>query len=139
MINSRNLFDLVPAAKLKVERLMGLCVANNIDLLVTSTYRDTESQNALYAQGRTTPGKIVTNAKGGESFHNYKCAVDIVPIVNGKPVWDGSDPIWARLGELGKDAGLDWAGEWKTFKELAHFQYTGGLTIEDLKDGKQIK
>jgi len=139
MINSRNLFDLAPPAKLKVERLMGLCVANNIDLLVTSTYRDTESQNALYAQGRTTPGKIVTNAKGGESFHNYKCAVDIVPIVNGKPVWDGSDPIWARLGELGKDAGLDWAGEWKTFKELAHFQYTGGLTIEDLKDGKQIK
>jgi peptidoglycan L-alanyl-D-glutamate endopeptidase CwlK len=138
MINSRNLNDLLPVVKLKVERFMGLCVANGIDLLITSTYRDYESQDALYAQGRTAPGKIVTNAKGGHSFHNYQCAVDVVPIVNGKPDWDGSHPVWAKLGEFGKQAGLDWAGEWKTFKELAHFQYTGGLTIDDLIAGKKI-
>jgi len=138
MINSRNLNDLAPPVKLRVERLMGLCVANNIDLLITSTYRDKDSQDALYAQGRTAPGKIVTNAKGGESYHNYKCAVDVVPLVNGKPDWDGSHPIWAKIGELGKTAGLEWAGEWKKFKELAHFQYTGGLTLADLAAGKQI-
>ena len=138
MINSRNLNDLAPPVKLRVEWLMGLCVANNIDLLITSTYRDKDSQDALYAQGRTAPGKIVTNAKGGESYHNYKCAVDVVPLVNGKPDWDGSHPVWAKIGELGKTAGLEWAGEWKKFKELAHFQYIGGLTLADLAAGKQI-
>jgi len=138
MISSRNLNDLLPVVKSKVERFMGLCVANGIDLLVTSTYRDNESQNALYAQGRTAPGSIVTNAKGGQSFHNFQCAVDVVPLVNGKPDWDGSHPIWAKLGELGKQAGLEWAGEWKTFKELAHFQYTGGLSLADLSVGKKI-
>lgn len=138
MINSRSLDDLIPQAKERVEKFIALCKENGIDLLVTSTYRDLESQTALYDQGRTTAGKIVTNARAGESFHNYRCAVDVVPLVNGKPEWDGSAPVWAKVGELGKQAGLDWAGEWHSFKELAHFQYTGGLTIAQLKAGTAI-
>jgi peptidoglycan L-alanyl-D-glutamate endopeptidase CwlK len=138
MINSRSLDELLPPARSRVDAFLASCKENGIDLLVTSTYRDIESQNALYAQGRTTPGNIVTNAKGGQSFHNFRCAVDVVPLVNGKAVWDGKDPIWAKVGELGKAAGLEWAGEWKTFKELAHFQYTGGLTLADLNAGKPV-
>jgi peptidoglycan L-alanyl-D-glutamate endopeptidase CwlK len=138
MINSRSLDELVPPAKERVERFIDLCKDNDIDLLVTSTYRDHESQNALYAQGRTTAGKVVTNAKAGDSWHNWRCAVDVVPLINGKPHWDGSDPVWNRIGELGEQAGLEWAGRWRTFKELAHFQYTGGLTLTDLKNGKEI-
>ena len=138
MINSRSLDDLVPAARNRIEDFLALCKHDGIDILVTSTYRDMESQNALYAQGRTAPGKIVTNAKAGESFHNFRCAVDVVPLVNGKPDWDGSHPIWKQIGELGKQAGLEWAGEWRTFKELAHFQYTGGLTLAQLKSGSTI-
>jgi peptidoglycan L-alanyl-D-glutamate endopeptidase CwlK len=64
--------------------------------------------------------------------------VDVVPLVNGKPDWDGSHPVWARIGELGKEAGLEWAGEWKSFRELAHFQYTGGHTLAQLKTGATI-
>jgi peptidoglycan LD-endopeptidase CwlK len=138
MINSRDLNELLPEVKSRVERFIELCKESDIDLLVTSTYRDIESQDALYAQGRTSEGKIVTNAKGGDSFHNWRCAVDVVPLVAGKPDWDGSHPIWAKIGELGEQAGLDWAGKWVTFKELAHFQYTGGLTIAQLKEGAQI-
>jgi len=138
MINSRSLEDLIPQAKERVEKFIALCKENDIDLLVTSTYRDNESQTALYEQGRTTPGKIVTNAKCGDSWHNWRCAVDVVPLVNGKPDWDGSHPIWNKVGELGEQAGLEWAGRWQTFKELAHFQYTGGLTLTDLKEGKEI-
>jgi peptidoglycan L-alanyl-D-glutamate endopeptidase CwlK len=138
MINSRSLDELAPPVKERVENFLNLCKENNIDLLVTSTYRDNESQQALYAQGRTTAGKVVTNAKAGDSWHNWRCAVDVVPLVNGKPNWDGSDPVWAKIGELGNQAGLEWAGNWKTFKELAHFQYTGGLTLADLKNGKTI-
>lgn len=121
MINSRSLDELAPPVKERVENFLNLCKKNNIDLLVTSTYRDNESQQALYAQGRTTAGKVVTNAKAGDSWHNWRCAVDVVPLVNGKPNWDGSDPVWAKIGELGNQAGLEWAGNWKTFKELAHF------------------
>jgi len=138
MINSRNINDLLPNVQVRVEKFIELCDEEGIDLLITSTYRDNESQEALYEQGRTRPGKVVTNAKSGESWHNYRCAIDIVPLVNGKPNWDGSDPIWEKIGELGEQAGLEWAGRWRTFKELAHFQYTGGLTLADLKAGKEI-
>ena len=138
MINSRDINELLPPVKVKVEKFKALCKESGIDLLITSTYRDNESQNALYAQGRTAPGKIVTNAKAGQSWHNFRCAIDVVPLVNGKPVWDGDDPIWVKVGKLGKEAGLEWAGEWKKFKEMAHFQYTGGLTMAQLNAGGKI-
>jgi len=136
MINSRSLDDLLPLVRKRVEAFIKAAKDSGIDLLVTSTYRDDESQNALYAQGRTTAGKIVTNAKAGESFHNYRCAVDVVPIINGKPVWDTKYQVWQTIGRLGKEAGLEWAGDWKRFKEYPHFQYTSGLTLAELKQQK---
>ena len=138
MINSRSLDDLIPEAKKRVQAFITACKLEGIDLLVTSTYRDNASQEELYAQGRTKQGKVVTNARAGQSFHNYRCAVDVVPIRNGKPVWDSKDQIWQIIGRLGKEAGLEWAGDWKRFKELAHFQYTGELTLAQLQSGAKI-
>jgi peptidoglycan L-alanyl-D-glutamate endopeptidase CwlK len=138
MINSRSLDDLLPEVRRRVGCFLSNAKAQGIDLLVTSTYRDNASQEALYAQGRTKPGKIVTNARAGQSFHNYRCAVDVVPIRNGKPVWDAKDPVWQTVGKLGKEAGLEWAGDWKRFREMAHFQYTGGLTLAQLQTGAKI-
>ena len=138
MINSRNLDDLLPQVKIKVEQFIQACKDKGIDILVTSTYRDMESQDALYEQGRTTPGKIVTNARAGDSYHNWRCAVDVVPIIGGKPDWDGSHPAWQQIGEIGEECGLEWAGRWKSFRELAHFQYTNGLTLAQLKEGSVI-
>jgi len=140
MINSRKLEDLEPRVRELCEKLIAECDAVGIDILITSTYRDNESQNALYAQGRTLPGNKVTNAKGGQSFHNYRIAFDMVPLINGKPLWStkGSDgEIWKRIGEIGVNLGLEWAGNWKTFKEYPHFQLTGGLTIKELASGKK--
>lgn len=138
MINSRSLDELLPQVRERVEKFLAACKAEGIDLLVTSTYRDNQSQEALYAQGRTKPGVKVTNARAGQSFHNYRCAVDVVPMMNGKPVWNVKDPVWRRVGALGKAAGLEWAGDWTRFKEYAHFQYTGGLTLAQLQKGVQI-
>ncbi len=138
MINSRSLDELLPQVRERVEKFLAACKAEGIDLLVTSTYRDNQSQEALYAQGRTKPGVKVTNARAGQSFHNYRCAVDVVPMMNGKPVWNVKDPVWQRVGTLGKAAGLEWAGDWTRFKEYAHFQYTGGLTLAQLQKGVQI-
>ena len=138
MINSRSLDDLVPPAKQRAQAFVEAAKAKGIDLLVTSTYRDNESQAALYAQGRTTPGDVVTNARPGQSWHNYRCALDVVALVNGKPIWNKKDPIWQKIGEIGKSCGLEWAGDWVTFKEFPHFQYTGGMTLAQLQQGSKI-
>lgn len=84
------------------------------------------------------PGKKVTNAKGGQSFHNFRVAFDVVPLVNGKAVWSDSG-LWQHIGKLGKDLGLEWAGDWRTFKEMPHFQFTQGLTLKDFQQGKNLK
>ena len=137
MINSRSLDDLVPPAKQRAQAFVEAAKAKGIDLLVTSTYRDNESQDALYAQGRTTPGNVVTRAKAGQSWHNYRCALDVVPLVNGKAIWD-DQAMWKQVGEIGKSCGLEWAGDWVTFKEFPHFQYTGGMTLAQLQQGAKI-
>lgn len=137
MINSRDLKDLVPPAYQKALAFVAACKKAGIDVLVTSTYRDPESQAALYAQGRTTPGKVITNAKAGQSWHNWRCAFDFVPIVNGKAQWN--DPgTFTRCGEIAESVGLEWAGRWQRFREAAHVQYTGGLTLADLQNGKEV-
>lgn len=138
MISSRDLMELFPAVRARAEKFIAACKAEDITLLVTCTYRDFSAQDALYAQGRTTKGARVTNAKGGQSYHNYRVALDVVPLRNGKPVWNtsGADGLlWKRIGAIGKSFGFEWAGDWKTFKEFPHFQYTGGLTLAQLKSG----
>lgn len=135
MINSRNINDLNSKVTAMASEFINRCKAEGIDVLITSTYRDAESQNALYAQGRTKPGKKVTNAKGGQSFHNWRVAFDFVPIVGGKAIWN-DDALWTKCGEIAESIGLEWAGRWVKFKEMAHCQYTGGLTLADFQVGK---
>ncbi|ARU30882.1 hypothetical protein CAP31_03780 [Sulfuriferula sp. AH1] len=142
MITSRKLDDLQLPVKIKALNLIHECKLAGIDLLITCTYRDFEAQNALYAQGRTVPGRIVTNARGGQSFHNFHMAFDVVPLRAGKPVWGttGADGLlWQKVGALGEAQGLEWAGRWKRFRELPHFQLTGGLTLAEVNAGKKLE
>lgn len=141
MINSRNISDLLPQVQPLANAFIEKCKAAGIDVLITSTYRDKESQAALFAQGRTTPGKIVTNARAGQSFHNYRVAFDVVPLRNGKAVWGTANEdavLWKKIGAIGVECGLEWAGNWRTFKEFPHFQFTGGLTLADFQAGKVL-
>lgn len=138
---SRNLSDLHPVVREMAIKHIEACKQAGIELLVTSTYRSNEEQDALYAQGRTKPGKKVTNAKGGQSMHNYRLAYDIVPLRNGKPVWGTSGvdgKLWKLVGNLGKAQGLEWAGDWKTFKEYPHFQYTNGRPLSHFQNGGKL-
>jgi peptidoglycan L-alanyl-D-glutamate endopeptidase CwlK len=139
MVNSRDLNDLLPPVKRRAQSLVDACRAVGIDILITCTLRDEAAQAALYAQGRTKPGPRVTNAKPGQSAHQYRVAFDLVPLRSGKPVWGttGVDKaLWQRVGTLGESLGLEWAGRWTSFPEFPHFQYLGGLSIADLKAGK---
>lgn len=152
IINSRNPSDLLPRVHTLAEDLYLRAQEEGVDLLITSTFRNFESQKALYAQGRTEAGmpcvcggkinrigtcrkhplgRTVTNAAAGHSWHNWKRAFDVVPVVNGKAVWDDDD-LWERIGAWGIECGLEWAGSWKSFPERAHFQLTEGLTLQGL-------
>jgi peptidoglycan L-alanyl-D-glutamate endopeptidase CwlK len=141
MISSRNLNDLHPAVAMKARAHLKACADEGIDIIVTCTYRDAEEQERLYAIGRTKPGSKVTNAKAGQSFHNYRLAYDVVPMRNGKPVWKTTGEegkLWERVGELGEAQGLEWAGRWVKFRETAHFQYTGGHTLQHFQKGNSL-
>ena len=103
-------------------------------VIITCTYRNDDEQAALYAKGRSLPGKKVTNAKPGESKHNKLDAktgkpaaeaFDIAIIVDGKLNWDINHRVWQLAGEVGEQLGLEWAGRWIRFKEGPHFQLKG--------------
>ena len=127
---SRDLNDLKPEFRTLVDPWLAACSAAGLDILVTCTLRTNEQQAALYDQGRSNPGRIVTNAQPGQSAHNYGLALDVVPIVNGKADWSGSSPSWQQLAKLGQGAGLDWLGApGSPFKEQAHFQLPNWRTV----------
>jgi RHS repeat-associated protein len=93
----------------------------------TRTYAE---QNALYAQGRTAPGPIVTNASSGYSFHNFGVAFD-VGIFRGRSYVEGGSG-YTSVGHLGERTGLEWGGRWRSFQDTPHFQYPG-LNLDTLR------
>lgn len=85
--------------------------------------------------GPQKSGPKVTNAGPGESFHQYRRAYDCVPVLQGKPIWGTGGEgaaLWENVGKLGKKCGLEWAGDWTTFREFPHFQFTDGKDISDV-------
>lgn len=96
-------------------------------MTVWSGVRTTAQQVALFEQGRTKPGKIVTYLDGVQKTSNHQVkadglgyAVDMVFLVNGRPSWDDAHP-WALYGAMAKALGLTWGGEWK-MRDLAHIE-----------------
>lgn len=135
---SRALSDLEPVVQTKALKFVDACKAAGIEILIYCTYRSTEEQDELYTQGRSKPGDIVTNARGGESFHNFRCAFDFVPLVAGKPAWKNTE-LYRKAGLLAESVGLEWAGRWTgKLRETAHCQFTNGLKLADLKAGKKV-
>jgi peptidoglycan L-alanyl-D-glutamate endopeptidase CwlK len=91
-----------------------------ITIKVISGYRSYEEQDALYAKGRTAPGDIVTNARGGHSNHNFGIAFDI-GVFEGNS-YLGDSPKYKAVGALGMELGLEWGGNWTTIVDQPHFQ-----------------
>jgi peptidoglycan L-alanyl-D-glutamate endopeptidase CwlK len=79
----------------------------------TDGYRSIKDQDAVYEQGRTTPGPIVTKARGGYSPHNYGCATDWCLWEDGKPIWDEKDPRWFEYEIACAKAGAVYGGSFK--------------------------
>lgn len=144
LISLQRVDQLHPSIREDVKRFLEIAKQGGINLRVTSAYRNFNEQNELYAKGRTKPGKIVTNAKGGESKHNYGVAFDVVIMDNGQPVWNYNDPRWNEIGDLGKKFGFVWGGDFKSIKDKPHFEMPISLsklqTLYNQKsDNKYIK
>ena len=97
-------------------------LAPQLSLQVTQGLRTVAEQDALYAQGRTTPGAIVTKATGYQSAHVYGYAVDLVPedITPGVPDWDAGNPAWVKMLACGLACGLAEGAGWE-HKDNPHF------------------
>ena len=137
MIDSRDINDLQPTLQRAAAELQRRAKEQGIDIAITSTYRDNEMQNSLYAQGRTKGGDVVTNVKGGYSYHNYGLAFDIAPIVNGKIDYNATN-LYKAVGKIGQDMGLSWGGSWTGFVDQPHFEFTNGLKASSLVNGAKM-
>lgn len=94
-----------------------------VRLRFTHTYRTNAEQDALFNQKTK-----VTNAKGGQSIHNYGLAFDIVILkeINGKWVADWKiDKYWLQVADYFKSKGFAWGGDWTSFKDYPHFEVKG--------------
>ena len=125
---------LLPEVQPYARALVTKAAADGITIKVISGLRTYDEQNDLYAQGRTKPGRIVTNARGGFSNHNFGIAFD-VGVFEGGQYLDES-PKYNAVGVVGMDLGLEWGGNWKTIQDEPHFQlrpkWAGDLSERDM-------
>jgi peptidoglycan L-alanyl-D-glutamate endopeptidase CwlK len=137
--NQELLATLLPEVAAKVRRVLRTLEADGLYFFISLAYRTLGEQDAIFAQGRTRPGKVVTNARGGMSWHNFNRAVDLVLTgENGEPVWNDL-AAYARLGEVAKGQGFAWGGDFHYLKDYGHIEYHPGLTLADARAHAGIK
>lgn len=124
---NRNLLH--PWLDFRLGLLLEEAAKKGIYLIITEGYRTKKRQDALYAQGRTKPGKIVTNAKGStySSQHMWGVAFDVA-INDSKRLYDKA--LLKKVAKVAKKIGLGWGGDWKSFPDTPHFYLNkwGGTT-----------
>ncbi len=135
-VTKERIEKLHPSVRSEVMKIVDECnkaLTGRAQLRISQGLRTFAEQEKLYNQGRTTPGKKVTNAKAGQSIHNYGFAIDIVMIIDGTTAsWDtakdwDNDKVadWYECVKIFAKYGWDWGGNWKSFKDLPHFEKKG--------------
>lgn len=99
---------------------------------ITECFRSFKRSDELYAQGRTKPGNKVSNAKGGESIHNYSLALDFVLQVNGKMDWN-VNANWMKVIQCFKEEGWESGADWRSFKDYPHLEKRLGNSLKQLQ------
>ena len=110
----------------------------NITIEIVQGLRTWNQQQDLYNQGRTTPGKIVTNSKPGNSWHNFGLAVDMCPFINGAPIWDVQHDYFKELIKSANDAGFVCGAHFVSFPDYDHFQMTGIFPVNPNDEVRQL-
>ncbi|KWX88960.1 hypothetical protein AMQ83_03485 [Paenibacillus riograndensis] len=140
------LIGLHPVVLAAVGALIDPCYACGVPILITLAVPQSAEHAPPYAHGRAKPGAIVTNARGGQSYHNYGLAVDFALLLpNGSSVsWDmardgdnDQTADWLEVVQQAKRLGFEWGGDWTSLKDYPHFQMSFGLTLSKLRAGAQ--
>ncbi len=135
---TRDLDLLHPLVQLNTEMFIAYCKGKGYNVEISETYRSEERQDALYAQGRTTAGMIVTYAKGSDksSYHQWGLAVDFFQNIKDE---EYEQNFMEEVGVIAEMFGFEWGGRWTKFKDTCHLQMTFGLSIADLRYGKTVE
>ena len=118
--SERTIGTLLPQVQPLARALIESAADIGIAIKIISGTRTYDEQNALYEQGRSKAGRIVTNARGGYSNHNFGIAFDIGVFEGGRYL--DESPAYKAVGALGIKLGLEWGGNWKTIQDEPHFQ-----------------
>ncbi|ENW26060.1 hypothetical protein F925_00542 [Acinetobacter lwoffii NCTC 5866 = CIP 64.10 = NIPH 512] len=139
--NEKSIAKLHPQVRDKIRKFINdVYTKHQVQLVIVQDYRTYVQQDALYAKGRTASGSVVTNARGGQSNHNFALAVDVFPLwEDGKLHMDvKSDQknikILKKIAPIGKGIGLEWGGNWKSIIDNPHFQLKTGKTMAQLRE-----
>ncbi|SFF23359.1 peptidoglycan L-alanyl-D-glutamate endopeptidase CwlK [Paenibacillus algorifonticola] len=151
--SAARLAGLLPVVAAAADRLIERAYNRGVPIVIVQGLRTIAEQDALYAQGRTVKFdakgnklSIVTQVKGGYSFHNYGVAIDFALLAaDGKQVyWDTKrdgdfDGVadWTEVVQEAKALGFAWGGEWTSFKDYPHFEMTFGLTTAQYRAGQR--
>lgn len=128
-ISEKRLSEVYPGLAEKVRAMADTLLQEGIDVRVMQSLRPWSEQEALYAQGRTAPGNVVTKAMPGYSWHQFGLAVDVAPFSPQGPDWNVGHPVWAHIVSVGDSSGLVAGAEWRTFPDFPHFQLTGKFPV----------
>lgn len=139
-VTANRIQKLHPAIRLQVINFIVEVQEIYPDIRIANGYRSIEEQNEIYNKGRNgSEGAIVTNAKGGSSYHNYGLAIDIVRIVDNEINYDIN---WDEIVAIGDKYGFEWGGNWTSIVDKPHFQITFGYEIKELRslyEGGKVK
>ena len=136
-----------PSLKEYSIELIKRCYAEGIRVQLSSGYRSFEDQARIYGQGRAVyryKGKnygnrdmnVVSNAEPGQSIHNYGLAIDyfLVSEDGNQSIWS-VNADWKRVADIAKSMGFEWGGDWSSFRDYPHLQYTKGLSLGQIAKG----
>lgn len=121
-VNSeKKLFQVHPELARRVYAVVEAMQKKGYDIRVVQGLRTFVEQDILFQQGRTRKGPKVTNARGGQSNHNYGLAVDLCPFKNNKPDWN-DETGFDLIGQESQKRSLNWGGSWPKFPDRPHVQ-----------------
>ncbi len=132
------------ASEALIEKMINFTLymqAHKREFLITCVYRSPAVQNEMYEHGRSKPGPIITNARGGQSKHNRQDgkqqasdAFDVCPSFNNLPDWTKTGPAlttWETMGDAANQAGLEWGRHWQSLGyDWCHFEIYEAPTIK---------
>jgi len=121
-----NIMALVSKAQVAARKFLAAVIDARINARIISGNRTWAEQDALFA--KRPP---VTRAKGGYSNHNFGIAWDIGIFEGGAYLPESS--LYAQAGQIGRAQGLEWGGDWRSFKDEPHFNLKTGMTMTQLR------